>query len=204
MRSSNELHLRLKPGIKIGKSLHRLVLRVSPNRHVRALNGNLLDARKSNLQSLRRGDARILGRATPANNVVGVRRCSIPLWLKSDKEYRATIRHNGAVLHLGNFRTVEEAGCAFDAAARRLYGADAVTNRTLGLITEKVARTKVCRKAARMARRKVDEHKGKIAMTKLAAFRANPTRENFMAFATPRPTQPRVVIQSFADAESVQ
>jgi hypothetical protein len=189
------------PGIRPGRSLHRLVLRLkNPNRYARALDDNLLNATRANLQVVSKSDLAILNRASPANKVVGVRRSSMPKWLRSNKEHRATIRYNGVVLHLGNYRTVEEAGCAFDAAARRLYGKDAVTNRSLGLILEKAALTSAYRKSARHARRKVDEHKGKIALEKLAAFRANPSRGNFMAFATPRSKQPRVVLTSFADA----
>jgi hypothetical protein len=181
------------------------VLRLkNPGRYVRPLDGNLLNATKSNLQVVSRSDLAILNRATPANKIVGVRRTAIPRWLKTDKVYRASIGVSGTRLRLGNFRTLEEGACAFDAAARRLYGADAVMNRSLVLITEKVARTRACRKAAGMARRKVNEPKGKVAMEKLAAFRANPSRGNFLAFATPRSKQPRVLLKSFADTESVE
>lgn len=60
---------------------------------------------------------------------------------------------------------------------RRLYGAKATTNQGLGFISEKVARTKVCRKAAKQGRRKVCEHQEKAALEKLRAFQAATTQE---------------------------
>jgi hypothetical protein len=167
---------------------------------VRALDGNLLNARRENLQSLRRGDVRILSKTRPATKLVGVRYHVFPRWLKSECHWQASIRHNKKLIYLGSFKTAEEAACAFDKAARYLYGETAVTNQSLGLISAAVARTKVCRLAARVAKEKVDAHKEKIALKKYRVWKANPTTENFLAFAH-KPSQPRVVIKSFADAD---
>ena len=44
------------------------------------------------------------------------------------KRWRATIRANGKQMHLGAFRTIEEAAAAYDKAALRYFGEFAQTN----------------------------------------------------------------------------
>ena len=167
--------------IKKGRKLHRLALKVKSKRRARAINGNLLDCRRANLQSLTNSDIRILNRSKPVRKLVGVHHAVPPRWLKTDCHYHASITVAGEKVHLGSWRTLEEAGGAFDAAAQHLYGRKATTNRSLGFISATVARTKVCRKAARAAKRKVKEHRQKIALEKLKAFEAAKTQGERLA-----------------------
>ena len=48
----------------------------------------------------------------------------------------------------------------------------------LGLIAAEVKRTKVCRLAARVGKRKIEEHRNKLWMAKYEEYRANPTTQN--------------------------
>lgn len=47
---------------------------------------------------------------------------------------RASIKDSGRLIFLGVFETAEDAARAYDEAAKRIYGDDAVTNETLGLL----------------------------------------------------------------------
>jgi hypothetical protein len=167
--------------IKKGRKLHRLAQKVKSKRRARAINGNLLDCRRANLQSLTNSDIRILNRSKPVRKLVGVHHAVPPRWLKTDCHYHASITVAGEKVHLGSWRTLEEAGGAFDAAAQHLYGRKATTNRSLGFISATVTRTKVCRKAARAAKRKVKEHRQKIALEMLKAFEAAKTQGERLA-----------------------
>jgi hypothetical protein len=200
-RNPSKLHARAAsraPRIKKGKLLHRLALGTrEPKRKVRALNRNLLDCRRSNLQSVTQSDVRIFARADPVRKLVGVEYHVPPSWLKTDRHYAASIRVDGVKVGLGSWKTLEEAGCAFDAAARRVHGADATTNQSLGFVSAKVAGTKLCRRAAKLARRRVKEHKGKVAMEKLQAFQAATTQEERRAILQSM-VSPSVRVASFA------
>ena len=98
------------PRVKKGALLHRSVFKsLRRDRRVRALDGNLLNATKSNLQVLSLSDVAILNRACPADKVVGVQHAIPPRWLKTSSHYHARIRFKGQYVHLGSFRTLEEA-----------------------------------------------------------------------------------------------
>jgi hypothetical protein len=75
------------------------------NRRVRALNGNLLDARKRDLQTVSRSDISILNRGRLITKLAGVHRAEPPCWLKSDCIFHASISVGGTKLHLGSFKT---------------------------------------------------------------------------------------------------
>lgn len=47
----------------------------------------------------------------------------------------ATIRVRGRLIHLGSFATAEEAARAYDEAADRMLGDNAITNHSLGLLS---------------------------------------------------------------------
>jgi hypothetical protein len=130
--------------------------------------------------------------------LVGVHHAVPPKWLKTDCHYHASISVDGDKVHLGSWRTLEEAGCGFDAAAQHLHGKNATTNRFLEFISARVARTKVCRKAARAARRKIKEHRQKIALEKLKAFEAAKTHEERLAIFKGMGTAPKVSVMTYA------
>jgi hypothetical protein len=164
------------------------------------LDGNLLNATKANLQAVSRSDMAFLGKTRPADKLLGVQYAVPPRWLKTPFHYHSRIQIEGKHLHLGSFLTAEEAASAYDGAARRLYGSQAVTNRSLGLISEKRARTKLLRTAARKGKGKVAQRLDEIMLAKSAAFDADPSLANFMAMATRRERQTRVILASFAKA----
>jgi hypothetical protein len=184
--------------------LHRLVMRAGKDRRVRALDGNLLNATRTNLQLCSRSDVAILNRRAEPTKLVGVSYQVPPKWLKTSKHWSASLKIDGVKLHLGNWKSANEAGCAFDRAARYLYGKNAVTNQSLGLISAKVAATKTCRTAGRLARNRVREHQAKISMERLPAFlNAKPTFETFAAF-TRRPTEQPLEVQCFKTGRIVR
>jgi hypothetical protein len=80
-------------------------------------------------------------------------------------------------VHLGSYHTPEEAAAAFDAATIKVHGAGTTTNVKLGLLSPRVAKTKVCRKAARVARNKVKEHQFKVMQAKIEALQTTQTQE---------------------------
>ena len=176
---SNQLQARATscaPGVKKGRLLHTLATKAR-TRKVRAVNHNLLDARKSNLQLLTRSDVVVLNRSPSIKRLIGVREAAPPHWLKTECRFHSSISIDGQKLHLGSFKTLFEAGAAYDSAAIRLYGGKVTTNRSLGFLSESVRKTKVCRQAARTARRRVDEHREKATAVKLQALMAAKTDE---------------------------
>lgn len=81
------------------------------NRANNAIN-NLRDCtRRQNLQNMK----------TQKNNQCGMKGVSKRPNAKSNK-WRANIRHNGKLIHLGNFETAEAAHEAYVQAAKRLFG----------------------------------------------------------------------------------
>jgi hypothetical protein len=147
------------PGIKIGRQIHQLVMRVRrKGRRVWALNRNYLDARGANLRSMSFADTRILSTVRPSTQAVGVTRPPQPSFFKTLlRPYQMRIKVAGKDLSLW-FTTLESAQAAYDAAAIKVHGPTAITNQSLGLLSTDVARTKLCRNAAKTARRLVREH----------------------------------------------
>ena len=73
------------------------------------------------------------------------------------RPFQMRIKVAGKDLYLW-FTTLESAQAAYDAAAIKVHGPTAITNQSLGLLSTDVARTKLCRNAAKTARRLVREH----------------------------------------------
>jgi hypothetical protein len=88
-----------------------------PKHEIQHLDRNGLNDRLDNLREATRSQSGI-NRITPRSSV-GVRGVSI-----ERNGYRATIRVNGKLHHLGRFRTVEEASAAYQAARLKYFGSE--------------------------------------------------------------------------------
>jgi hypothetical protein len=104
--------------------MHRVLLSAGPGQTVDHINGDGLDNRRCNLRLATRAQQR-QNLAVPANNVCafkGVR-------ATGHGTYRARISvPNGKRIHLGCFKTAEEAALAYNQAARLHFGAFARLN----------------------------------------------------------------------------
>ena len=98
--------------------------------------------------------------------------CQSPTLLRTECYYHVSISIRGEKVHVGSFKTPEVAAAAFDAAAINVHGPNTTTNLKLNLLAPNMARTKVCRKAARHARNKINQHQGKLFLEKFKALNA--------------------------------
>jgi hypothetical protein len=174
------------PGIKRGAQLHQLVMRTrSKQRRVWSLSRNYLDCRRENLRSLTYADVRILSSVRPSTQAIGVTRPPKPAFFQSLlRPYGARIGVSGATLHLGWWGTLEEAQCAYDAAAMMIHGPNTSTNVSLGLLNPEVAKTKACRIAVKVGRRVVQEYRSGELANRLEALRKAKTyREKMEVWA---------------------
>jgi len=80
------------------------------------INGNTLDNRRSNLRICSNAENG-RNRGKNSNNSSGFK----GVFLKRDK-WAAQIKHNGKSIHLGTFKTPEEAHLAYQRAANKLHG----------------------------------------------------------------------------------
>lgn len=100
--------------------LHQEVLRTTePIDH---RNGNGLDNRKQNLR-LAAQQQNLWNRRVRNDSSTGVKGIT-----RVNSRWRARIKVNERAVHLGYFDTQEDAGRAYDAAARKFYGEFACTN----------------------------------------------------------------------------
>ena len=95
-----------------------------PNGQIDHINGVGADNRITNLRQCSRRENAHNMRRRNTSGFKGVSRCSSRKW-------RAQIRLSGRRIHLGRYDTAEEAGRAYDAAARLHFGAFARTNAEL-------------------------------------------------------------------------
>jgi hypothetical protein len=100
--------------------MHRVVLRAAPDVLVDHRDGNRLDNRKDNLRSAShrqnaQNRAPIAGRRWKGVYAAGDR-------------WKARIKHDGRMIHLGAYESEEIAALAYDLAARQLFGAFARLN----------------------------------------------------------------------------
>ena len=110
-KRSQRLHARAThsaPGIRKGKLLHRSVFKLKGERRVRAINRNLLDVRRTNLQTCSRSDIAILNRSAPVRKIVGVHYSKPPRRLLTECFWHASMSVRGDKVHVGSFRTPEK------------------------------------------------------------------------------------------------
>lgn len=113
--------------------LHREIMTPPSGFVVDHKNGDSLDNRRSNLrlctQVENTWNSKPKGRtkSTPYKGVSAD---------KATGRYQAIVKKHGKKVHLGRFATAEEAAFAYDAAAERLFGEFAMTNRSLGLLPQ--------------------------------------------------------------------
>jgi len=99
--------------------MHWVILEPPEGKFIDHINHNGLDNRIANLRV-----------ATPQQNMWNMRKrrcnCSSKYkgvhWLKRKKKWRARITFNGRGILIGDFDTEKEAGMAYDARARELFG----------------------------------------------------------------------------------
>jgi hypothetical protein len=72
--------------------------------------------------------------------------------------------------------TLEEAQCAYDAAAMMVHGPNTSTNVSLGLLDPEMAKTEACKLAAKTARRIIHEHRSGEYAKRLEALKTAKTR----------------------------
>lgn len=115
----------LAPGEKKGAVwMHREVMNTPDGMITDHINGNPLDNRKENLrictslQNSRNARVRI-------DSISGYKGVS---FRKDHQVWRARIQVDGKLIHLGHFRTPEDAARAYDEAAKEYFGEFAVLN----------------------------------------------------------------------------
>jgi hypothetical protein len=111
-------------GVRKSLKMHRVLVAAPDNLEVDHISGDKLDNRRSNLrivdhaQNMRNVRRHVDNRS----GVKGVR------WHTKTGMWQARIMVSGKTHYLGYFASVEEAGYAYDAAARELHGTYARTN----------------------------------------------------------------------------
>jgi hypothetical protein len=96
--------------------LHHLVLPGSPGMDRDHINRDKLDNRRENLRLVSRS-INIMNAGPRRDNTSGIRGVS---WNESRKRWRAAIQIDGKQVHLGRFKTLDEAAAARAAAEREL------------------------------------------------------------------------------------
>lgn len=107
-------------GVKSPKMIymHRQIAETPDGMETDHINGNKLDNRKSNLRIClhsQNGKNLKLSKA----NKTGFKGVDLH---SQNKNFRAQIMCDGKLVHLGCFKTAEEAGAAYSAASKRLHG----------------------------------------------------------------------------------
>jgi hypothetical protein len=104
--------------------LHRLIMKAGVGQQVDHRDGNGLNNRRDNLRLCdRRGNAR--NTDLRVNNESGFKGV---YWYRRDSEWKAQIKIDGKVKHLGCYSDARDAAEAYDRAALSLFGEYAWTN----------------------------------------------------------------------------
>lgn len=112
--------------------MHRLVMGAVSGQIVDHISGDIRDNRRVNLRICTHAENMRNRRSVSGSSLYkGVK---IELRPSGSSRIRATITHNRKTIHLGTFKTEEDAARAYDAMAIRLQGSFACTNEDLGLI----------------------------------------------------------------------
>lgn len=131
---THELHCRSrKPYIlrKEGKLrvwLHRFILNLPSGKGIQVdhINGDPTDNRKCNLRICDKGAQNAINRPKQKNNTTGYKGV---FFRKDSKKYRAAIRVNQKLIHLGQFESAEEAAKCYNEAALKYFGEFAYLNK---------------------------------------------------------------------------
>lgn len=98
--------------------MHRVIANTPEGFETDHINGNGLDNRRCNLRSTSRAQNSV-NTGIKKNNTSGYKGVD---WSKTRKKWRARIRVNGERVGLGYYDSPEEAGAAYDEAARIYHG----------------------------------------------------------------------------------
>jgi hypothetical protein len=120
--------VREERGVRV--TLHRWILNADETKDVDHKNGDGLDNRRENLReaTAAQNARNAKKRPSAASKFKGVNRDTS----RTDRIWRARIRVDCKLIHLGRFSTEEEAARAYDEAARRLHGEFACVNFPIG------------------------------------------------------------------------
>lgn len=104
--------------------LHRLILNPRKGEECDHINGDGLDNRRQNLRLVTHSENMMSqrNRLDTSSMYKGVCKC------KDCNRWRAYIHINKKTIHLGSFKSEEEAGKAYDEAAKKYFGKYAKTN----------------------------------------------------------------------------
>jgi hypothetical protein len=100
--------------------MHRMILglKAGDGKHCDHINGDTLDNCRGNLREVSHSQ-NMQNRSLNRNNRSGVKGVS---WDTQKRKWRATIQVEGKTRYLGRFDDLDEAGRAYQQAARRLFG----------------------------------------------------------------------------------
>lgn len=122
----------MRRGKKTTVYMHRVILECRKSQSIDHINGDGLNNQKANLRKCRQG-LNMRNRLISKNNSSGFK--GVHWWHKKGQwgKFVAYIRHRTKSIFLGSFREALDAAKAYDAAAIRLFGEYAKTNKSMGL-----------------------------------------------------------------------
>lgn len=99
-------------------AMHRVIMQTPDDLECDHIHHNTLDNRKSQLRNVTRQQNQ-WNQKLSKNNKTGVKGVC---WHTRDKRYRAQIKKDGVRIHIGQYKTIEEAEIAYQEKARELFG----------------------------------------------------------------------------------